>query len=228
MINGAVNWHAAGRPDLRNKSINELQFVVEGDDGFTSSRVDAEALRRVSQEMGLSLDIIPGDVELIGFIGRKFGFVKGKLVTFCDPERALAKWHLSAQTAGVCTPAGLLRAKSLSYLATDRHTPLVGAIAWACARRTRGADWTSARKLYMRKILSGAVPIDALDEVPPALQRELVPNVAYHLGVSIKTVKDHHAQWINYGLNISKRPPAIRREPSLYIWATKRQVAPSL
>jgi len=229
MINASVIWHAAGKPDLRGLDFPQLPFVVEGDDGFVSPIVAPAALVQSASDSGLLLDVEHGDVVNVGFIGRKFGYVNSTLVTFCDPVRALEKWHLSAQASRKCSPAALMRAKALSYLSTDEHTPIIGALAWACVQRTNHVELGDALRLYRYQIQNSGVPIDKLGSRRPQVVESLVPSVAYHLGTSVQHVRDLHGAWLAWGEGRGPKPRPIRNPMFEHVGCVgQRTIPPSI
>ncbi|APG76318.1 hypothetical protein 3 [Hubei tombus-like virus 40] len=130
----------------------------EGDDGvigLVEGRVDeARAALESLWCLGLQAKIdVYHDLSQTSFCGRFMADTASGMMSYCDPLRALAKFHTTVSDGD---PKALMLAKALSYYSTDRNTPVVGVLCYALitilrpevtAKRLRKALRFNARNL---------------------------------------------------------------------------------
>jgi hypothetical protein len=175
-------------------------FVVEGDDSL-DALTPPEYMVDDCALVGLTVKVEPGRTLLTcGFLGRFHYVENGKVRSQCDIFRTLRKYHFSAQTSGASDVKDLCVAKSLSYLATDYNTPIVGAVAWAFVRRHRK---TSARavQIYRRRFLDSGRELDSLYTLPaPRPSAAALACAVMQTALSQEILNQFHMFWIDHGL----------------------------
>lgn len=99
-----------------------------GDDGLVQDRQGLRtSLLKVCQDLGLTIELIQvPDMEPIPFCGRFFMRADLECVSFADPMRTLAKFHLTSNKQ--VTPTQALINKACGYAATDASTPIISAL----------------------------------------------------------------------------------------------------
>lgn len=135
LINNFVTWTTMGERFGANVwgGIPDYCSYHEGDDGIVALRHGVEFTSQVADECGLSMTIEKHDkLSSVKFCGR---FVVGG-GSVCRIAEVLRRFHLS--DTGCPNTLGVLRAKALSYWATDRRTPVVSALAYVIIRDTVG------------------------------------------------------------------------------------------
>jgi hypothetical protein len=200
-------------------------FFCEGDDGLDgiSSAFEAEL---VSRYLGLELKCEEHSTVLTTtFLGRHNAFVHGKLTSCCDFDRTLRKFHLTARPAGYHGGwQSLLAAKSLSYMATDYRTPVIGAMAWAYWQWHRQYLHPSALTVNdIRLKLSGYNVEDIKEWGPPEFDDELAVTIAYHTGKSISYLRHYHHAYLLFGAGGSEPGPIdmVVKEGRESLWVFK-------
>lgn len=130
-----------------------MPLYVEGDDVIFGTREPPTGLTEHFLSFGFQSTVTTTrDVMDHVFCGRVLYSAGGRLRSITDLRRTLPKFHLSRHPPGWYT-RGLALAKALSYLATDRHCPIIGPVCEAIALRLAGVepvfdeDW--ARRLHM-------------------------------------------------------------------------------
>lgn len=126
---------------LRLLPVGAWRAYHEGDDGLAGLRKEYEEIVKflVSQLACLGFivkSMVTPVLEDTTFCGRFYCQTSQGLRSYCDPARALSKFHV---TLSDCTDMkGLLRAKAMSYYDTDGHVPLVGALCQGVLNATTG------------------------------------------------------------------------------------------
>lgn len=179
---------------------------THGDDSIGNTPVRPQVIENVAAWFGWEATVEEGIPNVTGYLSRFLARDR----TVADVRRSLVKYHLSASTPGkVNTPTALLVAKSLSYMATDHRTPLLGAVAWAHFTRNKhvvpafSAD--ASRRLDLRDI--------SIDDVaslgPPKFNADLAVTVALSCGINYQQLERYHDAWVCYGLG-GPMPPPLR------------------
>lgn len=170
------------------------QLFIEGDDkldGLSST----EDLVSAAESLGLVLKVeYEGILGLAPFLGRVNVPLPHGVTSCCDFWRTMTKFHLSASNAGEMNRAGLARAKGLSYMATDYHTPGIGALAWLLAKQNAGAivDTSIKRVVKNRMVMSGIGWEDLSMKPPPKFDLGLANIYGLQCGVSISNLRRIH------------------------------------
>lgn len=175
-----------------------VQFYVHGDDSIRNDFLPESIAADVGAMFGWEVTMEAGVSWNVQYLSRCRLGTK----TFARVRRALIKYHLSASVPGVNKPErGLLASKSLSYMATDYYTPLLGAVAWAHFNRNKEELSPKFSRPFKERL--GLCPI-ALDDLaqkgPPPLDMSLTALVAYESGIPGITIAQKHLEWVAYGL----------------------------
>lgn len=190
---------------------DQFRFFCEGDDGLDGLS-PPPAVARDAELLGLDVKVkhYPSIYQAT-FLSRCHGRLGPQaLVSMADVSRALRKYHLSARPPGVVGNSGLLAAKSLAYLATDYHTPLLGAVAWACFHRNQHHLTPVALTIHRHRYESGGYNASIIARWPaPPIIPTLVATVALNTGLSPEVIVMWHHWWIGWGKDnkLSQPPP---------------------
>jgi hypothetical protein len=180
---------------------------VEGDDGLDFN-YSCEASELASQVLGFELKCEPcAGIEYAGFLGRHHGVgLDGKLRSIADFTRTMRAFDKTSRPRGKSGREGLLAAKSLSYLATDYHTPVISAMAWACLQMCKDFSTTEMSTFKARYELRD-VNLDTLRScAPPPFDHGLAATVSYHSGFSIGELEIWHGEFIKFGKHLGPWP----------------------
>lgn len=148
LINDFVTW-------LVVRDLDAVHYH-EGDDGIIGvAEADEQQLlynMQYVQCLGLQLKIdVYRDISMTSFCGRFLYEDRGVIKTYCDFYRTMAKLHTTCSDGSA---KALLLAKSLSYLATDRHTPIVGRVCYSLMKllmkEVSSRSLKRAKRAYMR------------------------------------------------------------------------------
>lgn len=125
LINRFLTWVCLR--DMKYKSYHE------GDDGVIGihRRDVSQVMERLQflDILGFKAKIaVHNTIDTVSFCGRKLYQDASMVRSYCDLERSLAKINTTVSEGD---PQALLLAKMMSYNATDRHTPIVGALTWS-------------------------------------------------------------------------------------------------
>jgi len=191
LINRWVVWRALGPAT----EMRPWRSIHEGDDGlvFVPPNVDAAGFCRKMVEfaasVGFKLKAEPGGLETVGFCGRWYIVDGDMCVSMADLPRALAKLHVSCANVPHYSERymrGLLRAKALSMLASDRDTPILSAWVSSVLQLTRHdkACWADREVAY--KWGGGVVqPAD------PRRRSALIKLIAVRMGLSETAILEY-------------------------------------
>lgn len=118
---------------LRRLPIGSWRMVVEGDDVLIGVRRAYVNHATNALSFLYCLGLLPKinvfyDIHETTFCGRFFALTPTGVTSYCDPLRALSKFHTTTSQGD---PKALLLAKALSYYAMDGATPVVGALCYA-------------------------------------------------------------------------------------------------
>jgi hypothetical protein len=221
IFNGLFNlfwqYHAASLTHRTEEFLtwaNLSLMRVEGDDGLDTFN-EIDELLRAGVHLGLTVKIDDKpDLLLASFLGRVHGVDRfGKFRSLCDLPRALKKYHLSARPAGPSSRLGLLASKSLSYLATDYRSPVIGAVAWSCLRRS-GMPTDSELSVNRERFGLSDLAISDLRDLPaPVFDQNLAATYAHHYHITIPFQRDLHERWVAFGYG-ADQPPPLTETPS--------------
>lgn len=193
-------WLTAKRQGLDLWDRTQVRVSVEGDDGMLVG-LDGATWIQASEDLGLDVKFEEkAGILDTSFLGRVHGIdSRGKFRSMADLPRAMRKWHMSAsQPDPRATVDGLLAAKCLAYLATDYHSPVLGAVAWAFLQHTDAAPSFSHEQEH--RIGLSDIAVDNLRRrAPPAFDAMLAASYAHWYGLGIDTLRMLHNQYINYG-----------------------------
>jgi hypothetical protein len=194
-------------------------IFCHGDDSIRDDIISTDLTEHCAAQLGWEATADQGLAWTVGYLSRT-RTPDGS--TMCDVRRALVKYHLSASTPGkVNTPEALLAAKSLSYLATDYHTPLIGAVAWAHHRRNVQYHTRAAEKMFSLRLDLRSIGISELkNRKPPPFDETKASFVSLLSGIDMATLKSKHHEWTFYGLGGPLPDPIVLapvQKPDLFI-----------
>jgi hypothetical protein len=128
MINAFVSYAAFRQLGEDAQSSWASLGLYCGDDGLIKNRQGLkDVLLKVCQDLGLTIELINvPDMEPIPFCGRYFMRADLECISFADPIRTLAKFHLTSNKQ--VTPVQALVNKACGYAATDASTPIISAL----------------------------------------------------------------------------------------------------
>jgi hypothetical protein len=128
--------------DLMTESEHpNVRAFHEGDDGVIA--LSAKNAHLADRVHSLNLcgfvikSIVTRDINSVSFCGRFLYEENGRLKSYCDPIRTLAKLHTTLSSGPL---RKLLLAKCMSYAHTDGHTPIIGAIVQTIRDQLRHLD----------------------------------------------------------------------------------------
>jgi hypothetical protein len=184
-------------------------IMVEGDDKLDGLN-DSESLMKAAQLLGLKIKFITdGPLTNHDFLGRHHIWDGTKIVSVCDFWRTMKKFHLSARPTGVCTPRQLLKAKCLSYLATDSRTPIIGALAWSLLQQVKDEDATKALEVFKARMQLSPIGVKDLCNLgPPRLRHELIAGFSAVTGLSIPVIIGTHECYLK-GIYVQMTDPEL-------------------
>lgn len=190
-------------------------FFVEGDDNI-DALTPRDVIVEDALDLGLVATIEPGyDVFTVSFLGRWQYSWRDGLRTICDVPRTLRKFHLSSNSNENADAAELLVAKSLAYLATDYHCPVVGAVAWAFVKRSKSCPRLSTLNLFRNRFIESGRQLSELYNLPPPpLDADALACVVYHTNLGTQVLQRTHENWIDYGLGVIQEQPEPLLLPS--------------
>jgi hypothetical protein len=183
----------AGRSDEYFWSNLDLLFI-EGDDKMDGMNSISD-LEEAADSLGLTMTVeYQGPLKWAKFLGRTHTCVNGIVRSHAEFWRTLSKFHLSPRPPGSADADGLLKAKCLSYLATDYSTPVVGAVAWTALQRVKQATVDKGtEKLFGRRFRLGNLGArDLLNKPFPELDPERARQYAFVNNISSSCVFEAH------------------------------------
>lgn len=185
------------------KSLSEVDPMtvtdyVQGDDGIGTDCPEGAMVASFAI-LGLPYEEEFGDRTNTAYLNRMFTESGDSC---CDVERAMRKFHLSSRSTYQHSAEALLLAKSLSYVATDSRTPVLGAMCWAFVQRNRSAGLSEdAMKLFRQRFSQADLSInDLMNLGAPDFDINRACLVAYQGWLSILEQRKWHTAWIIYGL----------------------------
>jgi hypothetical protein len=202
LINAFVMWLSQGEPSLTN-----LQCFAEGDDGLVPEIPGVDYVHTATL-CGLELTLIPHhNFFTANFCGR-FLTQTGSM---CDFMRTMSKFHLSSNVG--LDRKRLLLAKSLSYLATDYNTPVVGAMCWAFMQKLKGLKPIFTHDYVRRKDLVDIHVSTFYSMPPPVFDRSTAYQITWIHDISFNSLAALHANWVAYGQGRNPRFITIENTP---------------
>lgn len=188
---------------------------IEGDDGL-DGLFDSSTFIMVSWLLGLDVKIEDGDCLLsTGFLGRSHAVTNGVVISYSDLWRCMRKFHLSARPPGKSGAQELLKAKAMSYLASDYNTPWIGAMAWAHVRRLSNVVVSrEVENMYRyRKTLCDISDDDLVAKPWPVIIPEVLASMVVRYNVSADLITKEHVKWVLYGLGYGPYPAIVPLPP---------------
>lgn len=205
-----VTWLLA---EIRSRcAVHDRTFygltLTHGDDSIRARVLrHPETFVSVAAWFGWEAKPEEGPLEVVSYLSR-FGTTGGK--TVADVRRSLLKFHLSSATPGkVNSPQALLVAKSLSYLATDYHTPFLGAVAWGHFQRNKSVVPAFTRDARMRLALRDISLEDMTRAPAPRFNEDMAVVVSLTSSIPVPVLRYYHDLWVLYGLG-GPLPPPLR------------------
>lgn len=203
----------------------ECKDVVEGDDGAKGFMKKWQGLIDFSIKqltyLGFRVKVNYSPViEDITFCGRFMTETPLGLVSFCDPFRTLDKFHVTCSNNEHL--AGLLKAKSMSYLDTDGNTPVVGPLVWALRNvlkdvKLSGSVVRAARGMR-RHIVDQNFKVLEKRNIKPVILPEVRAAFAHRTGMSIPEQIAHEKmteEWVRLGYIPKHIPKIFTKDPDV-------------
>jgi len=198
IANGLINafnmWVAQGEPPL-----NLFLGLFEGDDGLVPELPGVNYVATASL-FGFELTLVPHvNYYTANFCGRYLTH-RGSM---CDFMRTISKFHLSSNSS--FKREQLLKAKSLSYLATDYHTPVIGAMCWAFVQRLHKVIPRFDHDMHLRRFLADTHVSVFNSIAPPSFDREVAYQMTWIFDISFHSLESLHHSWLSYGRGLNPR-----------------------
>lgn len=217
LFNSFLCWTLDGKPADEFFFIENISdHLVEGDDALNfGSSASNFAVSTARLGMGLKMVEQPSILHA-SFLGRYHGIdASGKFRSMADVIRSLRKWHLSASPSEEQSCAQLMFAKSLAYMATDYHSPLLGAVAWSWMQRTKEqVAWVLLSRERTHSLAQSDVPIESmLNSPPPPFDWCLAATYTYWTGIPMFRLAQLHEQFVAFGRGADHPPRLALSEP---------------
>jgi hypothetical protein len=162
----------------KNLPRDEWISFHEGDDGIigVSSQHYHQLIANLMLigTLGFTVKVVlPASLDTAMFCGRSH-YGTHTLTSMCDVRRTLLKFHISTSHL---SPRRAVLAKALSYLATDRNTPIIGPLCYSIVRvlKTSHADIRAFHRVKMSKYDRQRV-MDGLVSAENLLHPSICPN----------------------------------------------------
>lgn len=195
-----ASWLAAQRQGIDYWDPAVVRASVEGDDGMLIG-VEPQVWIDSATDLGLEVKVeVKCGLFDTSFLGRVHAVGSdGKFRSMSDLPRALKKWHLSPSSPEPnVTPDQLLAGKCLAYLATDYHSPVLGAVAWAFLQWT-DSDPALGNDLARRLSLGDISWTDIRSKPAPPFDHMLAATYAHWYGIGIDILHDLHKEYVHFG-----------------------------
>jgi hypothetical protein len=202
LINAFVMWLAQGEPTLK-----AFKCFAEGDDGLVPFLRGVDYVKTATS-LGFSLTLIPHHNYLTANFCGRFLTETGSM---CDFMRTISKFHLSGNTS--IDRKRLLLAKSLSYLATDYNTPVIGALCWAFVQKLRHYRPIFLHDYERRRQMVDTHVSTFYSLPPPPFNRETAYQITWIHDISFNSLLSLHSNWVEYGKGRNPRFITIENSP---------------
>jgi len=179
-----VAWRESDKTMTPKAAFEKMsQGIYGGDDGITPD-LSGEVFESVATRWGLRVKIVKAEKatqDPVTFLARYYGpdVWQGDAVSMCDLNRQLAKFHLCIPRPANVAASDILVEKSIGYMYSDRHTPVIGQLVskveelkrdkvYEVYKSKKNLEWSALRAL------EGAYPNEPRDWMKQLAQQSLV------------------------------------------------------